>query len=187
MSAEPRPDSPSPQTFNAAPATASTSLPLASLPRRLAAVLYDALLLTGALFVAAAVVMGLVVLMLGSEQVQRHDPLRGNPWFSTYLFFICFFFYAGFWTHGGQTLGLRAWRLRVQGRDGRGISWWQALLRFLTGGLWLLPILYLHATLGIGLNPSLGAGLVCLLLMLALRLPDRASETELRLLPKIKR
>lgn len=162
-------------------------LPLASLPRRIAALLYDALLLTGVLFVATALAMGLEVIVLGSEQVKLHDPLRGNPWFSSYLFFVCFFFYAGFWTHGGQTLGLRAWRLRVQRRDGQGISWTQALLRFLTGGSWLLPILYLHAALRLGLNPSLGAGLLCLLLMLALRLPDRVSETELRLLPKAKR
>ena len=71
----------------------------------------------------------------------------GNPFFQTYLLFIAFAFYAGFWVYGGQTLGMRAWRLRVIRRDGGAISLWQALLRFLTvlpawvalgGGFYLL-------------------------------------------------
>jgi uncharacterized RDD family membrane protein YckC len=40
-------------------------------------------------------------------------------------------FFCGFWVAGGQTLGMRSWRLRVQRRDGRPIGWWQALGRFL--------------------------------------------------------
>ncbi len=39
-------------------------------------------------------------------------------------------FFAGFWTHGGQTLGMRAWRIRLVGRGGGRVSWGQATLRF---------------------------------------------------------
>ncbi|MBK8182174.1 MAG: RDD family protein [Candidatus Competibacteraceae bacterium] len=162
------------------------SLPPANLPRRLAAILYDSLLLAGVLFIATALALGLTVAALGAESVKLHNPLRGNPFLSTYLLLVCFFFYGGFWTHGGQTLGMRAWRLRVQRRDGRGLNWWQALLRFLSGGLWLIPVVYLHGALGLGLDRSLGAGLAGLILLVALRLPDQASETELVLLPKVK-
>jgi uncharacterized RDD family membrane protein YckC len=154
------------------------------LPRRLAAIVYDGLLLIGVLVGATALALGLAVALLGGEAVKLHNPLQANPFFQTYLLLVCFFFYGGFWTHGGQTLGMRAWRLRLQRRDGRGIGWWQALLRFLIGTLWLAPVAYLHQVLKVGVAPSLGAGFGCLLLLLALRLPDRASETELVVLPK---
>lgn len=158
--------------------------PRAGLPRRLAAIVYDGLLLIGVLVGATALALGLVVAVIGGAAFQANNPLAGNPFFQTYLFLVCFFFYGGFWTHGGQTLGMRAWRLRLQRRDGQGIGWWQALLRFLVGGLWLAPVAYLHQVLKVGVIPSLGAGLGFLLLLLALRLPDRASETELVVLPR---
>ena len=31
--------------------------------------------------------------------------------------------FCGFWTHGGQTLGLRAWHLRVVREDGAPLRW----------------------------------------------------------------
>ena len=34
------------------------------------------------------------------------------------------------WTRGGQTIGMRAWKLRVIGVDGKCLSWPRALLRF---------------------------------------------------------
>ena len=89
----------------------------AGLPRRLAAVVYDSLLLAGVLVVATALAVGLTVAVIGSAAFQAHNPLPGNPFFRTYLLLVCFFFYAGFWVYGGQTLGLRAWRLRIQQRD----------------------------------------------------------------------
>ncbi len=155
-----------------------------ALSRRLAAVFYDSLLLTGLLLAATALALGMVATILGSEAVMQHNPLTGSPFFSTYLLLVCFFFYGGFWVHGGQTLGMRAWRLRLQRRDGRGVGWWQALLRFLSGGLWLTPVIYLHRVFGVSTGLSASVGLGCLLVLLALRLPDRISETELVLLPK---
>lgn len=95
----------------------------AGLFRRLAAIVYDTALLFAILFLATAVLLPLS----GGEAIAPH-----NPWFTTYLFLIVFFFFAWFWTHGGQTLGMRAWRLRVQQPNGQAITLWQALLRFLT-------------------------------------------------------
>ena len=93
----------------------------AGLFRRLMAMLYDLLLLLSLLLFATA-----LALLITRGTLDYHHPL-----FRTYLFLICFLFYAWFWTHGGQTLGMRAWRLRVQRPDGRPITIWQALLRFL--------------------------------------------------------
>ncbi|MDE2273859.1 MAG: RDD family protein, partial [Gammaproteobacteria bacterium] len=48
----------------------------------------------------------------------------------------------GFWTHGGQTIGMRTWKLRVVRLDGVRLDWYRALLRYL-GMLipWLLLLL----------------------------------------------
>ena len=163
--------------------TSDLAISPAKLPRRLAAIIYDSLLLAGVLIFASALAWGLMAALLGSEAVTLHNPLRGNPFFQTYLLLISFFFYSGSWVRGGQTLGMRAWRLQVRRNDGRGMSWQQALLRFLTAALWVAPF-YLHPLFKISINLSLGISLVVLLLLLALRVPDRVSETELVVLPK---
>jgi uncharacterized RDD family membrane protein YckC len=105
---------------------------------RLVAMFYDALLLLSALLIATA-----IALLVTKGSLHTH-----NPFFRTTLFLICFSFYAWFWLHGGQTLGMRAWKLRLQNKDGRPITVWQALLRFLVavpslafaglGFLWML-------------------------------------------------
>ena len=52
---------------------------------------------------------------------------------------VIFVFFGWFWTHGGQTLGMRAWRLKVTTEDGKGLNWSRAFLRFLLAGLsWLI-------------------------------------------------
>ena len=40
-------------------------------------------------------------------------------------------FFTWFWVHGGQTVGMRAWRLRVVSFDGERIGWRTAAIRFL--------------------------------------------------------
>lgn len=164
------------------PASDPAVLP-AGLLRRLAAIVYDSLLLAGVLIFASALAWGLMAALLGSEAITLHNPLRGSPFFQTYLLLICFFFYGGFWVRGGQTLGMRAWRLQIKRPDGRGLRWQQALLRFLTAALWVTPF-YLHPLFKVSINLSLGVSFAVLLLLLALRLPDRVSETELVVLPK---
>ena len=146
----------------------------ASLLRRLGAIVYDTLLLFAILFIAIALVLPLN----GGQAVPA-----GNPWFSAYLFLVGFIFYGGFWTHGGQTLGMRAWRIRLQRYDGGPVNWWQALARFTLASLWLLPMIYLRKILGASFGVSLTAGLGCLLLLLSLRLHDHYSETVLMYVP----
>jgi len=92
--------------------------------RRLAAMTYDGLLLIAVMFMATAAATALT----GGESISAKNPL-----FTTYLFFVCFGFFAWFWTHGGQTLGMRAWKIRLQKFDGASITLWQSLLRFITG------------------------------------------------------
>ncbi|VAW91621.1 hypothetical protein MNBD_GAMMA22-2783 [hydrothermal vent metagenome] len=101
--------------------------------RRLAAMSYDGLLLIAVLFVAT----GIATALSGGESITA-----GNPLFTTYLFFVCYAFFAWFWTHGGQTLGMRAWKIQLQRLDGSSINLWQALLRYITGlPAWLAILL----------------------------------------------
>lgn len=92
--------------------------------RRLAAIVYDLLLLAAILMVAA-----LPVVMLVDGAVGTGAPLT-RLLFQIYLVTISFLFYGWFWTHGGQTLGMRTWRLRVVTRDGGPLSWADAAKRF---------------------------------------------------------
>lgn len=94
----------------------------AGLFRRLAAMLYDALLLIAILFAATA-----AALPFNNGEAFASD----NLYFHAYLIFISFVFYAWFWINGGQTLGLKAWKLKILNEDRRPITWQQALIRFI--------------------------------------------------------
>ena len=100
---------------------AQAAHPVIRFPRRLAALLYDSLVLT-ALWMAAT---ALLLAFTGGEAV------TGGAWlYRLYLLVIAGVFFCWFWTHGGQTLGMRAWRAKLETRDGGPVSWRQAGLRF---------------------------------------------------------
>ena len=91
--------------------------------RRMAVILYDFLLLLAVLFLATAIVL----------------PFNSGDAFSSsqvlyplYLLTVSFVFYGWFWTHGGQTLGLRSWKMTILTLDQQPISWKQAFIRFIT-------------------------------------------------------
>ena len=108
--------------------------------RRLAAQTYDFLLLIALLFLATALLLPFTAGMAVTDQ---HTLI-----YRIYLVVVSFFFYGWFWTHGGQTLGLRAWKLTVLTQDKKTLNWTQALVRFVTasvslgffglGYLWIL-------------------------------------------------
>jgi uncharacterized RDD family membrane protein YckC len=102
----------------------------ASLFKRCAAFTYDLLLLVG---LAAAFTL-LAVLLHGGAIAP------GSLWLQFALLAIVTVFFCGFWVHGGQTLGMRAWRIRVVAQDGTPLSWPRAVLRFAAGVLALLPL-----------------------------------------------
>jgi uncharacterized RDD family membrane protein YckC len=101
--------------------------PAAGLLRRLAALLYDSLLLLALWFATAAVLLA----ASGGLLSQPDRP----PWLllleQTSLLLVTFLFWGGFWAHGGQTLGMRAWRLKLVNDEGGPISWRQAAWRCL--------------------------------------------------------
>jgi uncharacterized RDD family membrane protein YckC len=107
--------------------------------RRLAAIFYDLLLLLALMLVATS----LITLPFGMPD---GGLLRA---FQLFLFeLIPLAFFGGFWWRGGQTLGMRSWRVKVVRMDGTPLSWRDALKRHLAallsclalglGFLWIL-------------------------------------------------
>src|SRR6056297_3827956 len=89
--------------------------------RQLMVMLYDILLLLSALLLATVIPVVL----------NRGDAIEpGNPVFLLYLLLVSLFFYGWFWTHGGQTLGMRAWKVYLVGQSQVEVSWQQAAMRF---------------------------------------------------------
>jgi uncharacterized RDD family membrane protein YckC len=89
--------------------------------RRLGAVLYDSLILGGVWFAATACLLPLN----GGEAIAP-----GQWLFPVYLVLVSYLFFGWFWTHGGQTIGMRAWKIRVVSCSGKALTWRQALIRF---------------------------------------------------------
>jgi uncharacterized RDD family membrane protein YckC len=119
-----------------------TEADFAGLWPRLGAAVYDAFLLVGLFFLATA----LVAPFMPDDHVST-----GATWFQAYLLLVMYGFYGWFWTHGGQTLGMRAWRLRLVSQDGGNVGWPRAFLRFAIGGLAWLSVIGLLACLRNGI------------------------------------
>src|SRR5690554_4263260 len=83
----------------------------AGLMRRLAAIGYDCLLLLGLEMIAAAVWLP----AFGDQPAAEHPLYR---LYQAYLLLVAFAFFIGFWLKGGQTLGMRAWHIRLIASDG---------------------------------------------------------------------
>lgn len=113
--------------------TPQGDFPPVGLGRRMAAMFYDFLLCTALLIVTAGAYKMIQMAIIGEARMRElteAGALDGDPLLSTVLLFVLFGFFAKFWTHGGQTLGMQVWGVRVQNTDGTAISLWQALLRF---------------------------------------------------------
>lgn len=89
-------------------------------PRRMGALLYDTLVLAALWMFATAPLL----LLTGGEAVTQ-----GAWGYRLYLLVVAVGFHGWFWTHGGQTLGMRAWRVRLETRESGPVTWRQATIR----------------------------------------------------------
>ncbi|VAW64681.1 hypothetical protein MNBD_GAMMA09-1004 [hydrothermal vent metagenome] len=128
----------------------SNYLPV-SLLKRLIAFIYDLLLIIAIFMILGSLISILTTFIVngGNAITEEHGFYLINKMIvlST-LFLSSLFFYGWFWTHGGQTLGMKTWRIQLISNDGGNISWKQAFIRYLAAALsW--------AILGIGFLWSL--------------------------------
>lgn len=102
------------------------SLNYVGLMRRLMAIIYDLFLLIALLFIATAIAMAF-------NQGNAIEPGQAlYPLYVACLLIISFCFYGWFWTHGGQTLGMKTWKMRLQQNNAQSITWPLAFIRFTT-------------------------------------------------------
>lgn len=98
----------------------------AGLLRRLAAIFYDWLLLLALWFGASLAFLPLT----GGEAILASTQGWLAHLYHALLLALAAAYFAGSWVLGGQTLGMKAWRLRLQTREGFAPGWRPALLRF---------------------------------------------------------
>lgn len=160
--------------------------PAAPLKNRLFCMVYEAMLLFGILFTAT---------LLFSTLLEQRHALYLRDALQDWLLVVLGVYFCWFWIHGGQTLAMKTWHLRVLGEDGAPLSWKRALARYALSWLWFLP--------GLAAARYLGAQGWMLLLLPALNfvlwaaasrfnpdrqfLHDRLAGTRIVLAPPVKK
>ncbi|OUU78939.1 MAG: hypothetical protein CBC38_06385 [Gammaproteobacteria bacterium TMED78] len=72
--------------------------------KRILANIYDSIIILALIMVLT---LAIIIFRDGKEIV------HSSTWFTLFIFASHFSFFIWFWTHGGQTLGMRAWGIRV--------------------------------------------------------------------------
>lgn len=163
----------------AQPHTLPPNPPPAGLARRMASFLYEGVLLFGVVFTGG---------YFYSALTQQRHALQGHLGLQIFLFLLLAIYFAWFWSHGGQTVAMKAWHVRLIRRDGGQVSQPRAIARYLLCWLWFLPALltvYLTGVSGVGnIFASLFAGVLAYALLSYLHprrqfLHDALCDTEL--------
>lgn len=90
------------------------------------AIFYDFILLTAILLFAFA----LVNAINAGKAVDQNSPY--NIFSSIYMASIIIIYFGWFWTHGGQTLGMQTWKIKLISNISQAVTWRQALIREFT-------------------------------------------------------
>lgn len=93
-----------------------------TLMRRIAAMLYDGLLILALLFMSTLP----FIAAAGGEPVEPSE----NVLYQAVLAIVIFGFFVGFWTRSGRTLGMQSWRLQLVTMNGEKASFGAATIRF---------------------------------------------------------
>ena len=103
---------------------AQESVAPAGLARRLGGVIYDTFL-----------VLALLIVLSFVGVAANDGEANQSPLFRSLLLVAMYAFFAYFWSHSGMTLGMQAWRIRIQTPEGCAPTLTQCLIRFLIAGL----------------------------------------------------
>ncbi|MFC3853694.1 RDD family protein [Salinispirillum marinum] len=96
--------------------------------RRLAAFFYDVLVVVGLLIILSFPYLGIYHWLTGADAVATSTIS-----FQVYLLFIVFGYVYLSWQRAGQTIGMKAWRIKAINQDGNRLNARQILLRFTVG------------------------------------------------------
>jgi uncharacterized RDD family membrane protein YckC len=160
----------------------------ATFAKRLMAVVYDGLISFAVLLVTAwayTILQGTIIGWDTYEKMAEEGDISNDPLLKFLLFFVLYLFFGYFWTKNGQTLGMQAWRIRIQNLNGVSVSWSQALRRYVTGAailfVALLGAYFLNAAT---LFVTIPAIVALFYPINGLSLTDRASGSIVATLPK---
>lgn len=118
--------------------------------RRLFALLYDLVAV-----LAIVMVVGLICqLATRGELITTGGQVHIAWWYQPLQGAVVAAYFLVSWLRGGQTLGMRPWRIRVAARSGERLTLRQALSRLVVGAL---PLLLLLLAPALGLRPALWA------------------------------
>ncbi|WP_296753562.1 RDD family protein [Thiobacillus sp.] len=96
---------------------------------RIAAMIYESLLVVAVVFVASFIIIPVVG--------EMHAPWQRHL-FQAYIAGILFAYFSAFWLRSGQTLAMKTWRIRLVSRNGDRLRFKQAVLRFVLAFFGLL-------------------------------------------------
>lgn len=119
--------------------------------RRLACFVYEGVLLFGVLMVTG---------YLYSALTQQRHALSGRHGLQAFLFLVLAIYFTWFWSHGGQTVAMKAWRIRLLTASGEPVTPARALLRYLLSWVWFAPALLLMAAVSVSSAGAVLAALV---------------------------
>lgn len=104
--------------------------PAPSLLRRLAAFTYEGIIQFAVIGIPGAVY---------TVATHQTNESQGRSGIQSVLFLISALYFLWFWTHGGQTLPMRSWQLRLVSKQGGPVTLKPALVRFMFAWLWFIP------------------------------------------------
>lgn len=101
-------------------------MPKTNVFKHLAAFVYDVFPVIGLLIVTS----GITLVLRAGDGVKAH-----TWWFQAIILFEIACYYIYFWKVGGQTIGMKAWKIHIQpnNKNQSHLSWKQASLRFVVG------------------------------------------------------
>lgn len=100
--------------------------------RRLACFVYEGVLLIGVVMIAG---------YLYATLTQQRHALHGRTGLQAFVFVVLAIYFVWFWSHGGQTVAMKTWHIRLVRADGGPVSQPRALARFALAWGWFLPAL----------------------------------------------
>lgn len=93
-----------------------------TLKRKVICLIYESLILLAVVFIASLIFH----LIFRDTQADYFKPL-----FQLYLFVVVGYYCTWFWTHGGQTLAMQTWKIRIVTVEGGTLTIQRAIARYL--------------------------------------------------------
>ncbi len=112
---------------------------------RVAAIIYDGMLILALLFLVGTVLTVIGTLLTMETGTQSQEARSLPTWYQNVIMTPSFIltlvgFYGLFWRRGGQTLGMQTWRLKTVNNSGHLLNWGQSFKRILAACL--MPLIF---------------------------------------------